>query len=223
MNLFYSEQITEDLITLSGEEHQHCTKVLRKSDGIIWITDGKGKLFKTEQVLKDRHHSQYRILQTNTNQAVYSHIHIGVSPTKNISRFEWCLEKLVELGILHIHPFISEHSERDKLRYDRLEKIMLSAMKQSLQTHKPILYPLMDFRSLLVDSPKKKFLAYVPERETSIVSYQDECILFIGPEGGFSQEEIDYVQGKIQMVSLGKTRLRTETAAIVGASLLRGV
>jgi 16S rRNA (uracil1498-N3)-methyltransferase len=148
-------------------------------------------------------------------------LHLAVAPTKNIDRFEWFLEKATEIGITEITPVICEHSERTNLRTDRLLKVLISAMKQSLNLHLPVLNEPVRFSDFLKkDFSGQKFIGYVEEKQEILLKerYQkgSDCVILIGPEGDFSKEEIEKAkQNGFETISLGNSRLRTETAAIV--------
>jgi 16S rRNA (uracil1498-N3)-methyltransferase len=154
-------------------------------------------------------------------EKLYFSPHIAIAPTKNIERLEWFLEKATEIGIKEITPVLCEHSERKIINMERLEKIIVSAMKQSLKTYIPVLNPLTRFTDF-VSKPfnGQKFIAHCTEgiRSELIHSYvkQSESLILIGPEGDFSPKEIEFAKsnGFIE-ISLGKSRLRTETAGIV--------
>lgn len=152
-------------------------------------------------------------------------LHLAVAPTKNIARFEWFLEKATEIGVDEITPLICEHSERVQIRIDRLQKIILSAAKQSLKTYLPILNEPMKFDAFTRSNlPASRFVAYVEEHQPIHLktAYQNgDCTVLIGPEGDFSKIEMDkaFQQG-FKPVSLGTSRLRTETAAIVACHII---
>jgi 16S rRNA (uracil1498-N3)-methyltransferase len=146
-------------------------------------------------------------------------IHIAVAPTKNMNRMEWFLEKAVEMGVDKISFFIGEHSERTIIKRERLEKIMVSALKQSLKAYMPELNENADFRELVNSNETKKFIAYCkPDGRTSIKeSYNkgEDVLILIGPEGDFSEKEVELaLNNGFQAITLGESRLRTETAAL---------
>jgi 16S rRNA (uracil1498-N3)-methyltransferase len=152
-------------------------------------------------------------------------LHLAVAPTKNIARFEWFLEKATEIGVDEITPLICEHSERIQIRIDRLQKIILSAAKQSIKTYLPVLNEPMKFDDFIrLDHTASRFVAYVEEQQPLHlkVAYQSgDCTVLIGPEGDFSKREMDIAfQNGFIPVSLGPSRLRTETAAIVACHII---
>lgn len=224
MILFYSTEIHDEKITLSKEEARHCTQVLRKKIGdIIQIVDGKGGYHTVELIEIQKKYAVTKILETKKAfLSTPTTLHIGIAPTKNISRFEWFLEKATEIGIQEITPILCQRSERKHLRQERLEKILVAAMKQSVKAYLPKLNPIMrldEFVDLQINAAK--FIAHCAEKSgnhflrDNYKAGQNVCIL-IGPEGDFSQEEIALArENGFQEISLGKSRLRTETAGIV--------
>lgn len=224
MYLFYSSDI-EKTLTLSEEESSHCIQVLRRTAGDeIAVTDGVGNLYHCVITNPHRKHCELRIESVETPTPLHEgYIHICVAPTKNIDRLEWCIEKCVEMGVDEITPILCDHSERKTINYDRLQKILVSAAKQSLKTRFPILNPLTRMTDLRVDGDK--FIAhciegYKPTDNKYALQQRIErghkTIVLIGAEGDFSPEEVQWAldNGYIP-VSLGAARLRTETAAIV--------
>ncbi|MEO1437130.1 MAG: 16S rRNA (uracil(1498)-N(3))-methyltransferase, partial [Bacteroidota bacterium] len=200
-------------------------QALRKQVGDpIDLVDGNGNFLKGLLVEAHKKHCtveiQERILQINRSYR----LHMAVAPTKNIDRFEWFLEKAMEIGVDRITPIQCMRSERKRIRHDRLERILISAMKQSLQAHLPVLDELTDFKTFLTaQTTRLKYLAHCDEGERTLLqeayqAHQDLTIL-IGPEGDFHPEEIDLAKAAgYQALSLGNTRLRTETAAIVACT-----
>jgi 16S rRNA (uracil1498-N3)-methyltransferase len=224
MNLFYTTNISPGLAELPEEEARHCIQVLRHQVGDeLSITDGMGKWYKGPIVEAGKKRCLVSIEQTIDYPVPASHgLHLAIAPTKNISRMEWLLEKATEIGIGHIHLLLTAHSERRRVRIDRLEKVVLSAMKQSLKAWKPVLHEeLIPFTQFLQsDLPEQRFIAYLGEgvkgslKENYTVG-KGVCIM-IGPEGGFSPEEVKAAEAvQFIPVSLGNSRLRTETAGLV--------
>ncbi|GJM32923.1 MAG: ribosomal RNA small subunit methyltransferase E [Saprospiraceae bacterium] len=226
MILFYSKEISGDEAILDEEESRHCAQVLRKRPGDnIHLIDGVGGFYRA--VLDEVHRKKCtaRILeQLPNNQARDFKVHLAIAPTKNMARIEWLLEKITEIGIDEISLVICRHSERTKVRLDRLEKILLSATKQSLKARLPVIHPLFSFKDFFekldIGKDGKKYIGYIDENvnegiKDNYLPGKDVCIL-IGPEGGFSREEVDLaMKHGFQAVSLGKSRLRTETAGLV--------
>ena len=155
-------------------------------------------------------------------------LHLAVAPTKNMARFEWFLEKATEIGVDEITPLVCEHSERVQLRVDRLRKIILSAAKQSLKTYLPVLHEPVKFTDFVSrNNSGARFVAYVEEQQPMHLkaAYQKgDCTIFIGPEGDFSHKEMELaIKSGIIPVSLGPSRLRTETAALVACHIINMV
>lgn len=210
---------------LTNEEHKHATKVLRKTIGDkIYITDGNGNLYLSELTEISSKKSLLKIisLEETTNK---NNLHIAIAPTKNISRFEFFLEKATEIGIREITPLLCEHSERKVIKNDRLEKILVSAMKQSKNFHLPILNEIVKYNDFIKNvNCDNKYIAHCEESNKknnfSNLDNQKETLILIGPEGDFSPKEIELAkQNNFKELSLGETRLRTETAAIVATTL----
>lgn len=223
MNLFYCTDIIDEIAILSEEESIHCTRVLRKRVGDeIIIIDGKGLMCKAELTDVNKKGCKAKITETLKKEEKRDFsIHIAIAPTKNISRIEWFLEKATEIGIDEVSFILTEHSERKKIRLDRLEKIVLSATKQSLKATLPKLNELVSYKQFLAGDLKveQKFIAWVEEDTKNLLRdqykpSQSVCIL-IGPEGGFSEKEVELARDSgFDAISLGESRLRTETAGI---------
>jgi|TARA_B110000444_G_scaffold226707_1_gene231428 16S rRNA (uracil1498-N3)-methyltransferase len=226
MQLFYHNKI-EDFITLPKEESRHLIKVLRKEiNDIIFITDGRGNLFSAKIILQDSKKCQLKILKKESQKKQHNYsLHIAIAPTKNMDRFEWFLEKATEIGVDEITPIICEKSERKKIKIERCEKIITSAMKQSLKFHKPKINQPILFKDFIKNKNcEKKYIASCNEINRKILKdeeiYQSSTIL-IGPEGDFTKSEVqDAVNNNFIHVSLGKSRLRTETAAIFATNII---
>jgi len=226
MYIFYSDDISESLVTLTEDEAKHCNKVLRKKEGDqIYITDGKGSLYLTEIIEISKKSVKARTLDQVEQQKEHSNLTIAIAPTKNMSRFEWFLEKATEIGIKGIIPILSDNSERKVIKAERCPKILLSAMKQSKNLFLPTLAPLTKVSSLITDnSYTDKYIAHCMEPEHHLShSYNEETngIVLIGPEGDFTPNEIILAkENGWKEVSLGKSRLRTETAGIVACHIV---
>lgn len=222
MHWFYAEHIDEGLYIFDPQESKHAVKVLRlqKGDEIV-LTNGKGSVFRAR--IEDDHMKKCTaaIFSEEQSERKTYEVHIAVAPTKNISRFEWFLEKATEIGIDEIAPMICEHSERVNLRTDRLQKIIITAMKQSQQAWLPKLNKPVTFDEFLNKNHQaQKFIAYVDKTHDqllqNIIERNQDTLILIGPEGDFSQEEIKKaISSGFTPISLGKNRLRTETAALV--------
>ena len=222
MHWFYTENISGSTHDFDQEESKHAIRVLRLGKGDqVRLTNGKGSVF--HAVIKDDNPKQCRLEITREERfaARSFSVHIAVAPTKNISRFEWFLEKATEIGIEEITPLECEHSERIRLRTDRLEKIIITALKQSQQAWLPKLNPVTSFRQFIKNSNSaQNFIAYVDENHDTLLQQAckpgSDALVLIGPEGDFSRVEIqDAISAGFLPISLGKNRLRTETAALV--------
>lgn len=226
MQLFYTPDISTGAqsFIFDKEESRHIVKVLRKKEGdTIQITNGKGFLFTSEIIFASEKKCEVRIISENGQPALPYRLHLAVAPTKMNDRYEWFLEKATEIGISEITPIICEHSERTVFKADRFEKILQSAMKQSLQYHLPLLHEPVPF-STFVNHKRtgQLFIAHCEETDKKILKTElrplQEVTILIGPEGDFSTKEIELALSKNYIpVSLGNTRLRTETAAVVAA------
>jgi 16S rRNA (uracil1498-N3)-methyltransferase len=225
MQLFYHPDITENdkQITFPKEESRHIVKVLRKKEGDqLTVTNGKGYLFKTEILNISPQQCLARVLAVENEPSPAYYLHLAVAPTKMNDRYEWFLEKATEIGVREITPVICEHSERKVVKMERYERVLQSAMKQSLHLSIPKLNQtsyLIDF--LAFEIKGKKYIAHCEETtEKSSLKRQivpgEYSTILIGPEGDFSSSEIELALANGWVpVSLGKSRLRTETAAIV--------
>lgn len=225
MQLFYSSNIdaSSTEFIFDKEESKHIVKVLRKQEGaILHITNGKGFLFISEITLASEKKCVVKIIETQFFEKRLFHIHLAVAPTKMNERFEWFLEKATEIGIDEITPIICDHSERKIVKVDRFEKVLISAMKQSNQFYLPKLNEAIKLTDFLSKELKgQKFIAHCEETSKkelkNEIETNQEYTLLIGPEGDFSTNEINKaLANAYKPVALGNTRLRTETAAIVG-------
>ncbi|HEY5687038.1 MAG TPA: 16S rRNA (uracil(1498)-N(3))-methyltransferase [Yeosuana sp.] len=224
MQLFYNPDITEQTkqFSFDKEESKHILKVLRKTTGDhLYITNGKGWLFTAEIAIADMKNCLVTITNKELKQKQQYSLHLAVAPTKMNDRYEWFLEKATEIGIDSITPLICEQSERKVIKTDRFEKIIQSAMKQSLNCYLPKLNHAISFKEYINQTFKGKlFIAHCEETDKKSLKQElrpkQEVTILIGPEGDFSVKEIEMaiLQGFIP-VTLGETRLRTETAAII--------
>jgi 16S rRNA (uracil1498-N3)-methyltransferase len=230
--LFYDPAISDktNSFILSPEESWHIIKVLRFRIGNkLLITNGTGMIFETELVSDVPKGIEVRILKTRFFEPVKPMIRLATSPVKNRETMEWLVEKATEIGVTSLHFFTSEHSERTVLNIERLEKIVISAIKQSLNPFLPEIHPLLTFKSLLTyfqNKPLQKLLAHCdlsPEQHISrIYNQHTDVLLLIGPEGGFSDQEVDYAKCmNFDIVNLGENRLRTETASIYALTAIK--
>ena len=229
MRLFISNDTSAPYATLQPEESRHCVRVLRMTVGDeLWVTSGDGTMCRARLATPDPDNCEVEIVERIENyQPRPFHLHLAVAPTKNNARLEWFVEKAVEIGIDRITPVICDHSERGNLKTDRLDKLALSAMKQSLKATRPLIDPpvkLLDFLQNL-NSQFSKFVCYCSgnERHTLRQLYTSgtDALVLIGPEGDFSEREITTaLQLGFQPVTLGDSRLRTETAALYATTVL---
>ncbi|UII79946.1 16S rRNA (uracil(1498)-N(3))-methyltransferase [Flagellimonas sp. CMM7] len=227
MQLFYNPSLDNSFkqFFFSAEESKHILKVLRKKEGdVLHITNGKGYLFEAEILVADIRKCKAQIISTEKSIPKRYTLHLAVAPTKMNDRYEWFLEKATEIGVDEITPIICEHSERKILKLERMERVLQSAMKQSLQTHLPKLNPAISYKEFMnQEMSGLKFIAHCDEGEKMElkrrVAADKDLIILIGPEGDFSKTEINlaYAKGFVP-VSLGNNRLRTETAAIVACT-----
>lgn len=227
MIIFYSKAIEEGIAILDGDECTHCTKVLRKKMGDeVYVTDGAGHLYSGVIGMISKKMVEIISLSEIENQERPHRKAIAISPTKNIDRFEWFLEKSTEVGITDIYPFLSKRSERKVIKPERLEKRIVAAMKQSKNLHKPTLHPLLPLKKLVCEEIEyqNRFIAHCMEPESALQKLYisgDDGIVLIGPEGDFTEDEVSLaLANKWTEVSLGKSRLRTETAGLVACHLL---
>lgn len=225
MLLFFQPNISQNQF-LDVEDSRHCVKVLRKTTkDIIHIVDGTGGLYECEISKANDKKCEFKIISEQRNfQQRESYLHIAIAPTKNADRLEWFIEKCVEIGIDEISLIQTKHSERKQQKVERLEKIAVSAMKQSLKAYLPKINELMPFDKFLKTvKQEQKFLAHLTDDSKPLVSLlkpQSSYCIMIGPEGDFSREEIlQAKQEKFVWVTLGNSRLRTETAGIVACTL----
>jgi RNA methyltransferase, RsmE family len=227
MQLFYHPSLDSGIkqFVFPPEESKHIARVLRKSEGdIVHITNGKGYLFEAEILVPDQKRCKVKIISERKSIPKRYSLHMAVAPTKMNDRFEWFLEKATEIGVDEITPIICDHSERQTVKMERMERVLQSAMKQSLQTVLPKLNEAVSFKEFMtVENTGLKFIAHCDEGEKvelkrRVIADMDTTIM-IGPEGDFSKEEIDTAKAKgFIPISLGNNRLRTETAAIVACT-----
>ncbi|MCQ2313186.1 MAG: 16S rRNA (uracil(1498)-N(3))-methyltransferase [Paludibacteraceae bacterium] len=247
MYLFYTPDIATSH-TLSEEESQHCVRVLRYDRGDeILLTDGRGTTYTARITNPHPKHCEFEIISSQKQEPHHHfHLHIAIAPTKNIERLEWAIEKCTEIGVDEITPLLCRFSERKTLRLDRLEKIVLSAAKQSLTPYLPVVNDLTPFDDFIQNHSAKRsfsdavlqsagrscspqgglYIAHCYEQDKrelkdeitlhSKLSTLNSITILIGPEGDFSEAEIDLaLKNGYVPVSLGNSRLRTETAAVV--------
>ena len=224
MQLFYAHKIDTSKAFLDQEETRHCTKTLRKNiDDIISFTDGCGGMYEGKIVDFNKKSCTLEIIKTiETTDKRNFKLHLAIAPTKNINRLEWFLEKTTELGIDEVTFLLCQRSERKKIRLDRLEKVVLSAAKQSLKSIFPKVNDLIKYKDFIPQTKAEfKGIAHcnidnLPHLKNALNPEVNEVLLLIGPEGDFSEEEVALAtKHGFEEIGLGKSRLRTETAGIV--------
>lgn len=228
MQLFYNKDInaSSNQFTFDKTESRHIVKVLRKKEGDqLFITNGNNELFTVKIILANDKRCLVEIVKSKTKSKPWNyHLHIAIAPTKNNDRLEWFLEKATEIGIDEITPIICSNSERTVLKTERLEKIIQSAMKQSLKYVLPKLNTPIKFSDFITQEFNAElFIAHCEEQEkisfAKTVKPNSNILIMIGPEGDFSPLEIEKALSlKFIPVALGKSRLRTETAGVVAVN-----
>lgn len=220
MNLFYHPNIRAGRHELSEEESKHAIRVLRNKQGdVIFTTNGNGQAFKGTISDANPKRTVLEVELFEEQVAPSPSLSIAFAPTKNTERVEWFLEKAVELGVNRIIPIECQHSERKKSRIDRWERIMVSAMKQSLRYHLPVLEEMSSFEEVVERSASVRLIAHCYDQERLALKdglkLGEDALILIGPEGDFSIEEVQNAEERgWTSISLGNRRLRTETAAL---------
>jgi len=223
MHIFYTPELSGNTYSLDESESKHCIRVLRLEQGDeIILVDGRGGYFTAEIVDPNPKKCTVLVIKSELNFGLQNfQIHIAIAPTKNIESIEWFLEKATEIGISHITPLLCRFSERKEIKTDRLEKVMISAMKQSLKAYLPQLDPLTKFTDFISRPFEgQKFIAHCEDQHRDILKKMiipnKNYLILIGPEGDFSSDEIKMaIEAGFHPVSLGDSRLRTETAGVV--------
>lgn len=221
MNIFIAE-IIDGMALLNKEESLHCAKVLRKKVGEkIRLIDGKGSFFDAELIQVSEKQCKAKVIHSERATSQRDHyLHLAISPTKQNERIEWMLEKCVEIGIDEITFLKCRNSERIVIKTERMKKIVEGAVKQSLQALIPKVNELISFKEFVMNcSEEQKLIAHCDSGDKKLLkekSFKDKrTLILIGPEGDFDQEEIKLaLTNSFQAVSLGSTRLRTETAGL---------
>ena len=230
MQLFYAADFTTPEYMLSEEESRHAVKVLRLMEGdTLHITDGKGNLYRCEVASAHQKHCLVRVVEHFEEfEKLPYRLTMAVAPTKNIDRYEWFLEKATEIGVAEFVPIVGEHSERKVIKHDREEKVITSAVKQSLKAYHPVLAELTPFDKLVKSEfAGRKFIAHcgdaVKEKKylASTLKKGEDALILIGPEGDFSPAEVALaVENGFEEITLGTQRFRTETAAVVAVDMV---
>ena len=231
MQFFYHPDLSHPVFELLPDEAKHCVKALRKKAGDqIFVTDGQGRLAIAQIMEASVSHCAVQILKTEENYAVRPHsFHLAIAPTKNADRIEWLVEKSIEIGIEQISFLKCDHSERIKLDLDRLQRIAISAIKQSNTSLIPIMQ-FFDYKDFIVNNngEQERFIAWCDEHNHEEFAQQKlqnkDVTLLIGPEGDFSPEEVALAeQNGYKAIKLGSRRLRTETAGLYGVCVYAGM
>lgn len=230
MQLFYEPNASVNGFILNKEEAQHCIKVLRKKQGDrIHVVDGSGTFYECNIADTNIKNCQLDVKNTWKENAPARHIHIAIAPTKNIDRIEWFVEKSVEIGIQEISFMLCQNSERRDIKIERVLKKAISAMKQSVKASLPIINEQVKFSEFISQNHRgKKYIAYVdssnPEQLKEVDCDNQPAIVLIGPEGDFRAEELELaLTHNYSKISLGNSRLRTETAGIVACCILNNL
>ena len=226
MNLFFAPDLSpEDThYVFDKDESRHISKVLRKRVGdTLFLTDGKGGWFEAKIVEAHPKHTGVQIKSYKQKKKPPYKLHVAIAPTKSNDRFEWFLEKAVEIGVDTITPLLTAHSERKKINTGRYEKIIIAAMKQSLQTYKPLLNDLTRWDDFLqkTDKNSQKLMAFCQAEKhlKEVLEPRKDTLLLIGPEGGFAPNESEQAVAQgFKPVKLSPNRLRTETAGLVAVT-----
>jgi 16S rRNA (uracil1498-N3)-methyltransferase len=230
MQAFYCPEVIKGNSFLNKAESRHCIRVLRlKKNGIINLIDGKGGLYEARIISENPDRCEIQVIKhiKNYNKRNF-YLHIAIALTKSTDRFEWFIEKATETGIDEITPLICTRSERRTVKMERLEKIIISSMKQALVTRTPKLNEIKTFEKFISDSVLTEFNRYIchcsgghRRKLKDIYSPGSDVIAVIGPEGDFTSEEIQFAEkNNFQPVTLGNNRLRTETAGIAICQVL---
>ena len=251
-HIFYAPEVADGMLELPQEEAGHAVRVLRmKEDDELTLTDGLGTFYDARITLASPKHCQFRIEKTYADTKLWQgHIHIAIAPTKNMDRMEWMAEKITEIGVDEISLLNCTNSERRVVKNERLEKIVVSAMKQSHKAFKPLIHELLPFKDFIKQPFEgQRFIAHcynpedisgdeneaaAPKNESGLdihlsdrnflgdLLHADEpAVVLIGPEGDFSVDEVKQaVAAGFVPISLGESRLRTETAALVAVHLM---
>jgi len=227
MQLFYNPALEDgdNLFTFNQEESKHIIKVLRKKEGDeVYITNGRGDFFTAQVLIADSKLCKASIISRQKKHPKMFRLHLAVAPTKSMDRYEWFLEKVTEIGVHEITPILCDRSERKIVKMERLQKVVQSAMKQSMRTYLPKINTPVSFKEFIERKHKELiFIAHCEDEEKldlkRCIAADKDVTILIGPEGDFSTKEIKgaYDKGFLP-ITLGEARLRTETAAIVACT-----
>lgn len=229
MHIFYSTEIVNNTFFLHEDESRHLSRVLRLKEGdMVKIINGSGTLY--EGIISDLTGKRVKVeIVTTLKDYKFRnyYLHIAIAPTKSMDRFEWFVEKAVEFGIDEITPLICDHSERRIIKTERIRKIIISAMKQSIKAKETVIHPTSEFNIFINQKlPPDRFIAHCTRYESrdalnDIYKPGNDATILIGPEGDFSSAELTAAeQNNFIPVHLGNSRLRTETAGVAACSLI---
>jgi 16S rRNA (uracil1498-N3)-methyltransferase len=224
--IFYQPSVPEGVLHLDEDESRHCVKVLRKSKGDeITVTDGRGFFYVCVITNDDARRCTFNIIDRQEEAKAEYRIHVAISPTKNADRIEWFVEKAVEFGINEITLVECDRTERTFIKSERLHKVAISAMKQSLKATLPRINDLTPFSQVVQLATPSRFIAYVDHSNPlhllkAAAGFRDALVV-IGPEGDFTTDELQLaITNQFVKVSLGNSRLRTETAGLAACQIL---
>lgn len=228
--IFYAPDIAQNS-ELPADEAQHCVRVLRKKEGgEILITDGKGFFYDAQIIQAHQKHCLVNITAKKAYPKSWGFdLNIAFAPTKNIDRIEWFAEKTTEIGIDGFSPLLCRYSERKEMKHERIEKILVSAMKQSRKAVLPTLDAMIPFSEFIKkEFNGRKFIAHCYEGVKPMLheTYKkgEDALILIGPEGDFSEQEVELaIKAGFEPISLGQSRLRTETAALVACHTIHAL
>lgn len=230
MQYFYSDNIINNTVILNEEESKHCIKVLRhKLNDNIFVIDGFGNLFSCQITDANYNNCKLQILNQQVINKRNYNLHIAISPIKNIDRFEWFIEKSTEIGVDEITPIICNKTEKLKIKCERVNRILLSATKQSLNAKIPKFNESIKFNNFIELQKNnidfQKYIAYCKVDATENLKNQyvknSNTIIIIGPEGDFTDNEVKFaIENSFKPISLGINRLRTETAGVIACSTI---
>jgi 16S rRNA (uracil1498-N3)-methyltransferase len=227
LELYYQPDIDKGIQFLHEEESRHAIKVLRHKPGdLLNVTDGRGVLYQATIIKANASKCEFSVASKSIIEPKNYTIHLAIAPTKNVERIEWLVEKIVEIGVNKISILPTKHSERNRIKIDRLYKKAISALKQSGQYYLPEINQQADFTEFIKQQPAdEKFIAHVDESNEvhlqNAAGKSKNYIVLIGPEGDFSKDELHMaIEAGYIKVSLGKNRLRTETAGMAACHIL---
>ncbi len=224
MELFYVP-VAGNMVTLSPEESRHCVKVLRHKKGdIIHLIDGQGNMYEAEIVQPDTRGTVVEIKEKHSDFGrVPYNLDVALPPLKSNARYEWFVEKVTEIGVTGIIPVITKYAQKNNIKPERLEKILISAAKQSLRAFLPKLFDPQLYSELIIMDYEQKFIALCDAKNSLIDVYQEDkkTLILIGPEGGFSDGEREQaLNAGFVPIKIGHSRLRAETAAVVATGMV---